>query len=215
MSQLFRFVHLFDHFACYGVEPKELLAQSIDELRKSPSVSDRFCIGNVVIKVIAMNSLVTRKAAGFCQSFHAWAKPKALNFLVKIVAGASGFGSKFLQTNTQERTSRSGRKVRDALSFLENGCNCFWHVFRRLYGSAVGINHFAVFPKCDFPAVSADLYEVLVRIKKLKEISWNDVGFPIGNHSYQINTLRSLVQLGNQLIDELTVVPTAWAGECF
>ena len=118
MSQLFRFVHLFDHFACYGVEPKELLAQSIDELRKSPSVSDRFCIGNVVVKVIAMNSLVTRKAAGICQSFHAWAKPKAFNFLVKIVAGASGFGSKFLQTNNAAECITAFDKVLPSYTWL-------------------------------------------------------------------------------------------------
>lgn len=213
MSQLFRFVHLFDHFACYGVEPKELLAQSIDELRKSPSVSDRFCIGNVVVKVIAMNSLVTRKAAGFCQSFHAWAKPEAFNFLVKIIAGASGFGSKFLQTNTKERTSRSGRKVRDALSFFKDRRDFFGHVFGWLYSSSCWVDHFAVFPQSDFLAVGADLHKVFNRFVKLKKVccissfvliiiaSANDKGF------------SPLVQLWNHLTFKNTRDATVGTGE--
>lgn len=172
VPQLLSLVHLLDHLTCVCFESKELITQAVNESRKCPSVSDRFCIGNVVVKVIAMNSLVTRKAAGICQSFHAWAKSKAFNFLVKIVASASGFGSKFLQTNTKERTSRSGRKVRDALSFFKDRRDFFRHVFGWLYCSSCWVDHFAVFPQSDFLAVGADLHKVFNRFVKLKKVCW-------------------------------------------
>ena len=215
MSQLLCLVHLLDHLTCVCFESKELITQAVNESRKRPGISDCFLFGNVQIVVIAVNSLVTRKATSIRQFFHARAKSKTFNFLEEIVSGTSSFNNQFFQASAKECACSSWRKVCNALGFLEDIGNRFRHAFGRLNGCSIRINHFALFPKCDFPAVSADLYEVLVWIKKLKEISWNDVGFPIGNHSYQINTFRPLVQLRNQLILELAVIATVWAGECF
>lgn len=215
MFYFLELVHFVNHFCSFGIKAKELFGQTINETRKCPSICNSFFVGNIKIEVTAMNGFIARQAASICQLLHPGAEVETFNFLEKIVPAGASFNRQFFQASPKEYACGPWRKVCNALSFIENGCNCFWHVFRRLYGSTVGINHFAVFPKCDFPAVSANLNEALIWIKKLKKISRNDIGFPIGNHSYQINALGSLVQLGNQLIHELTVVPTVWASKGF
>ena len=213
MSQLLCFIHLFDHLACVGFKSKEFLAQTIDELRMRPCVGDCFCVGNVAVEEISVNGFITRKAASICKLSHTRAKTEAFNFLVKIVAGASSFGSKFLQTNTKERTSRSGRKVCDALGFLKARYDFFGHVFGWLYCSSVWVDHFAVFPQSDFLAVGTDLHKVFNRLVKLKKVR-RVCGFvmvvvsPMDSQSF-----CSLVQLWNHLILKNTGNPAVGTGE--
>lgn len=213
MSQFFCFVHLLDHFACDGIKTKELFAQAVNELRKRPSIGDCFYVGNVAVEVISVNSFITRNAANISQSFHSRTKPKAFNFLVKIVAGASSFGSKFLQANTKERTSRSGRKVCDALSFFKDRRDFFRHVFGWLYCSSCWVDHFAVFPQSDFLAVGADLHKVFNRFVKLKKVCWISGFALIIIASMNDKGFSPFVQLWNHLTFKNTRDATVGTGE--
>lgn len=215
VPQLLSLVHLLDHLTCVCFESKELITQAVNESRKCPGISDCFLFGNVQIVVIPVNSLVTRKAASIRQSFHAWAKAKTFNLGEKVFSLTSGFNNQLFQANAKKGAGRSRGRVCDALSFLENNGNRFWHALRWSNSRSSGVNHLAVFPKGYFPAVSADFNEVVTLTKKIKKVAGISIVKLIAYAHRNPKSFTAFVGFGNQLIDELTVVPTAWAGECF
>ena len=215
MSQLLCFVHPIDHLTRIGIESKKFITQAVDESGERPGICDCFLFGNVQIVVIAVNSLVTCQAAGIRQLFHPWAKPKAFDLCEKVFALTSGFNNQSFQANTKKGARGSRRKIRNALSFLENIGNSFRHVLRWSNSRSSGVNHLAVFPKGYFPAVSADLNEVVTLTKKIKKVDGISIVKLIAYAHRNPKSFTAFVGFGNQLIYELTVVPTVWAGECF
>lgn len=170
MSKFLSFIHFRNHLVCFGIEPKELFGQTVDEARERPSISDCLFVRNVKVKVVPMNRFIARQAASIRQFFHAGAEVETVNFLEKIVAGGSSLNRQFFQASPKESAGGSGRKVGDALCFAKNVSNVLRHVFGRQNTGAIRVNHLTFFPKCHFPAVCADLYEVLGLIKKVKEV---------------------------------------------
>lgn len=170
VPQLLNLFHFLDHLTCICFESEELVTQAVNESRKRPGISDCFLFGNSQIVVIAVNSLVTRKATSLCQLFHPRTESKTFDFFTQSSFNIPCLRSQLLKTNSKEGASRSWRKVCDALCFTEDIGDCFWHVFGRLNTGAIWVNHLTFFPKCHFPAVCADLYEVLGLIKKVKEV---------------------------------------------
>ena len=214
VPQLLNLFHFLDHLTCICFESKEVVTQAVNESRKRPGISDCFLFGNSQIVVIAVNSLVTRKATSLCQHFHPRTESKTFDFLRQSSSNTSCLRGQLLKTNTKESASRSRRKVCDALCFTEDIGDYFWHVFGRLNTGAIWVNHLTFFPQSDFSAMTAYLCKVLFLFEEIKKFRCMYFSAPFRNYACQINMLSSLIQHGNRFIEKLTVVPAMRTSEC-
>ena len=213
MSKFLSFIHFRNHLVCFGIEPKELFGQTVDEARERPSIGDCLFVRNVKVKVVPMNRFIARQAASIRQFFHAGAEVETVNFLEKIVAGGSSLNRQFFQASPKESTGGSGRKVGDALSFAKDRCNRFREVFGGLNRCPVRINKFLVLPQSDFSAVSTNFDKKCFRFKKLEKICRKYFCMPLRKHSGQIKAFSPFVQQRDQLINKLAIEAAMRAGK--
>ena len=69
MSKFLSFIHFRNHLVCFGIEPKELFGQTVDEARERPSIGDCLFVRNVKVKVVPMNRFIARQAASIANFF--------------------------------------------------------------------------------------------------------------------------------------------------